>query len=368
MKVLELLCEPISNGGQEAFVMNVYNNIDMDGLQIDLFTPYYCDNDYYKMQVKKRGGRVYARGLSFNPGGLKFNIIAPIRTIIRKNKYDVVHIHTGSVFSMTCAALAAKLEHVKKIIVHSHSTADGHNFKRDMIKTICTPVINICATDFFACSKEAGKWKFSKRICKNKLKIIKNGVNIDKFSYDESIRNQYRNILNVNKETMLIGHVGRFSYEKNQEFIIEILEGLVEKGINVKLLLIGSGETEEKVKGLVKNYKLFDRVIFKGNVDNVCDYMQAMDIFVLPSHFEGLGIAAIEAQASGLPVVASNYVPKDIVITKNVKRLDLNKINDWMECIKAFDGVCRENTVELIKKAGYDIKDTSDIIKKIYKD
>lgn len=366
MKVLELLCEPISNGGQEAFVMNVYNNIDMTDLQIDLFTPYYCDNNFYKNQVKARGGKIYARGLSFNPGGLKFNIIAPIRAIIRKNKYDVVHIHSGSVLSLACASFAAKLEKVDKIIVHSHSTADVHTLKRDMIKKIATPIINKCSTDFFACSKEAGEWKFSKKICKNKLKVIKNGINIDKFVFNNKIRNDIRSEMGIDDNTMFLGHVGRFSYEKNQEFLIELLDKLVKNGEKAKLLLIGTGETEDNVRKLVEEYDLKDRVIFKGNVNNVYDYMQAMDIFVLPSRFEGLGIVAIEAQTAGLPVVTSTEVPKDIVITKNVQRVDLEDIDKWIKSIKSFKNIDREDTAFEIKKAGYDIYETAKKLKIAY--
>lgn len=366
MKVLELLCEPISNGGQEAFVMNIYNNIDMTDLQIDLFTPYYCDNNFYKNQVKARGGKIYARGLSFNPGGLKFNIIAPIRAIIRKNKYDVVHIHSGSVLSLACASFAARLEKVDKIIVHSHSTADVHTLKRDMIKKIATPIINKCSTDFFACSKKAGEWKFSKKICKNKLKVIKNGINIDKFVFNNKIRNDIRSEMGIDDNTMFLGHVGRFSYEKNQEFLIELLDRLVKNGEKAKLLLIGTGETEDKVRKLVEEYGLKDRVIFKGNVNNVYDYMQAMDIFVLPSRFEGLGIVAIEAQAAGLPVVTSTEVPKDIVITKNVQRVDLEDIDKWIKSIKSFKNIDREDTAFEIKKAGYDIYETAKKLKIAY--
>ena len=366
MKVLELLCEPISNGGQEAFVMNVYNNIDMTDLQIDLFTPYYCDNDYYKKQVKARGGKVYAKGLEFNPGGFKFNIIAPIRAIIRKNKYDVVHIHTGSVLSMACAAFAAKLEHVKKIIVHSHSTADGHNIKRDMIKIICTPVINRCATDFFACSKEAGKWKFSRRICENKLKIIINGVNLKKYEFNKDIRNKQREKFKIDKNEILLGHVGRFSEEKNQIFLIELFNKYKKELEGFKLMLIGSGDTFSSIKDKVHEYGLKDKVTFVGNVDNVNDYLQAFDVFLLPSIHEAFPVVLVEAQASGLPCLVSNNISQDVKVIENVCFLDIKNFYEWIKKIKNIKLTERQSCLNEMYNMGYDISNTSNLLRNEY--
>ena len=365
-RVLELICEPVSNGGQESFVMNIYNNIDLTDMRIDVFTPYYCDNDLYRKQIKSRGGSLYARGLDFNPGGFKFNIIPPIRTVLRKNKYDVVHIHSGSVLSLACASIAAKMEGIEKIIVHSHSTAEKHTLKRDMIKRLCTPVINRNATDFIACSKEAGKWKFSKQICDEKLVVVKNGIDVDKFCYNAETRNKIRAELNVKDDTLLLGHVGRFSEEKNHEFLIKILKSLVESGKNVKLILIGSGDTEPAIKQMVENLALTDNVIFLGNVNDVYRYMNAMDVFLLPSKFEGLGIVAIEAQASGLPVIVSTGVPKAVNVSGSVIFESLDKINSWVKIIKDIDITRRVEAPESIKTAGYDIGESSKKMREIY--
>ena len=364
-RVLEVFAEPISNGGQESFFMNVLQAIDTSDISIDLLTPYYCDNNYYRKILKEKKSHIYCWNLKFKPGKSRFFYIKLFGKFFHKHNYDVVHIHSGSISALAYIAYAARKAGVKKIIVHSHATGIK-NIKHFLIKNIATPIMNYSATDFFACSEVAGEWKFSKRICKDKLKVIKNGVNIDKFSYNESIRNKYRNILDVNKETLLLGHVGRFSYEKNQEFIVEILNELVEEGINVKLLLIGTGETEDKVKKLVENYYLKDSVIFMGNVNNVYDYMQAMDILVLPSRFEGFPVVAIEAQAAGLPIIASNNITKEIKLSNSVVFENLDSPQEWKKRVLQYKNQKRNDNTNLLIAAGYDISATANELKEIY--
>ncbi len=370
MKVLELLCEPISSGGQESFVMNVFNSIDTSIFQIDLYTPYYCDNKLIIAQVNDRGGTVTESGLKFKAGGFKFNIITPIRETIRKNRYDVVHIHSGSVMSLACASYAAKSEHVKKIIVHSHCTAERHTLKRDTVKLLSTPIISISATDYCACSEEAGKWKFTRNVCRNKLNVINNGIDLDRFAFNPYVRNRIRDNLHIKNSEFVIGHVGRFCYQKNQEYIIEILHRLVDKGIDAKAVFIGSGETYDTIKRQADEYDLKNKTIFVGNVNNVNDYMQAFDVFLFPSRFEGLGIVAIEAQASGLPVVVSEKVPNDVLITNKVVRLPLSDINGWIDHIvevkNSMTNVLRCSETDSLRNAGYDIVDTIRRIESIY--
>lgn len=369
MKVLELLCEPISNGGQEAFVMNVFNNVEDKSIHMDLYTPYYCDNETYREQVRANGGEVFEGGINFQPGGNKLNIITPIRKLIRTQCYDVVHIHSGSVLSLACASYAARKERVKKIIVHSHCTADRHTIKRDAVKLLSTPIINYAATDYCACSQEAGEWKFSKNVCRKYLKVINNGINIDKFAFNPVIREQLRKKLQIDDDAFVIGHVGRFCFQKNQEYIVDIVEHLVESGKNVKVLLIGTGETQEYVKRLVSEKNLQERILFIGNVNNVHEYMQAMDLFLFPSRFEGLGIVAIEAQASGLPVIVSENVPDDVLINDSVVKISLVEKNEWIERVlflmNKSDNDRASGTAKLVEH-GYDIKNTVGELMNIY--
>ncbi|MCM1524370.1 MAG: hypothetical protein NC120_07915 [Ruminococcus sp.] len=161
MRVLFAFGEPFGSGGQEAFAMNVLQTIYKTDLIIDFYTPYYCDNEKYKSIIERNGGMIYAAGLEFKPVSSRLNIINPLVKLIRKNKYDVVHINLGSISCLAYSAFAASICHVKKIIVHSHSTGAKITFKHMIAKIITMPLMLICPTDYFVCSEAAGKYKFS---------------------------------------------------------------------------------------------------------------------------------------------------------------------------------------------------------------
>ena len=364
-KVLEVFAEPFSNGGQEAFVMNVLQNMDMTNLHIDLLTPYYSDNEYYKGILKKLGCGLYSWGLDFMPGKSRFFYIKLFSTFFKRHKYDVVHIHSGSISALTYIAYAAKKTGVKKIIVHSHSTGNP-GIKHSVIKGVAAPLLEKVATDYLACSVSAGEWKFSSKICDNRLSVVKNGIDIQKFRYNSEVRNQTRNELGVPKNTIILGHVGRLSAEKNQSFLIDVLHRLSKKERDYRLLLIGAGEDRAKLEKKVETLGLNDKVIFLGNVNNVCDYMQAMDVFLFPSLFEGLGIVAIEAQGAGLPVIASNNVPEDICITSLAERISLDDMDLWIKKLEDIAFNNRKTDIKSIQESGYDIADTARAIREIY--
>jgi glycosyltransferase involved in cell wall biosynthesis len=200
--------------------------------------------------------------------------------------------------------------------------------------------------------------------------VINNGIDLDRFAFNPYVRNRIRDNLHIKNSEFVIGHVGRFCYQKNQEYIIEILHRLVDKGIDAKAVFIGSGETYDTIKRQADEYDLKNKTIFVGNVNNVNDYMQAFDVFLFPSRFEGLGIVAIEAQASGLPVVVSEKVPNDVLITNKVVRLPLSDINGWIDHIvevkNSMTNVLRCSETDSLRNAGYDIVDTIRRIESIY--
>ena len=183
------------------------------------------------------------------------------------------------------------------------------------------------------CSKQANIWLFGKKIANsNKCFILNNGIEVEQFSFDENIRKEYRDKLNVKDDEILIGHVGRFSPEKNHKFILKCFSEIYSINSKYKLILIGEGKEKEKLLRKYSNKPFMRNVIFTGIVKNVNDYMQAMDIFILPSVFEGLGMVLIEAQASGLPCIASLGIPNEVNISKNVKFCKLKK-EKWIKII-----------------------------------
>ena len=365
MNVIEMTGEPILHGGQEKFIENIIHNMDVSGLKIDVLTPHICNNSSFKDIIQSKGGSVYELNIPFRPGKSRRLLLKPITDFLSKEHYDVAHIHSGSISVLAYEALASKRAGIKKIIVHSHSTGIS-SIKQKLIRIIFGNIIKVCATDYLACSRKAGEMKFPKSIVNSRLTVIQNGIPIKKYTRDNAIREAGRHKLGIGNETYVLGHVGRFSVEKNHEFLIDLFSEIHRRIPNSKLLLVGDGELIGNIKEKVNNLGLNDLVIFTGNVDNVCDYYQGMDVFILPSQYEGFSFATLEAEAAGLPCIISTGVPENVVVGTNVQRIDLEEKEKWIEtCVLYTDKPVADNEKQ-IRAAGFDIIDVASQIKKIY--
>ena len=367
MKVLEAFGEPVMSGGQEAFVFEFLKNINMDNLQIDCLTAYEWGNEKYRQIVEEHGGAAYALNLPFQPGKSRMNIAEPFREFLQDHAYDVVHIHSGSISALAVMSSVADTAGVKKVIVHSHVAGDKDNLRHKILRFVASLSMKRHVSVYCACSKEAAEWKFAPQYAR-RTHVIKNGIDTERFAFNEEKRNEYRKKLGINDECFVLGHVGRFTYQKNQAFLIDIFMRLIERVPDSKLLLVGDGEDREKIETQIKILKLTDKVILTGNVKNVQDYLQAMDVFVLPSHFEGFPIVGVEAQTAGLPVVLSDTITQDVKLTDNTMFLSLKDtpISVWTDEILRLKNYKREDGAEKIKDAGYDIKSTAETIRKLY--
>lgn len=366
IKVLEIFAEPISNGGQESIVMNVLKAIDRTDMIIDVATPYYCDNNYYKDIIKQISGKLYCWELPFRPGKSRFFYIKLVREFLNRHPYDVIHIHSGSVSALAYMAYAAKKAGVKKIVVHSHASGT-ENIKHFVLKKLMGPIFLISATDYCACSVLAADFKFPHSVVKKKCNIIKNGIDTSLFKYNKGTREEIRKNLGISETTFVVGHVGRFSIEKNHVFLVNVFAEIKKQNVDSKLILIGSGEEEENIKNKIEQFGLKENVIFVGNVNDVYNYMQAMDVFVQPSLFEGFSIVALEAQGVGLPVVLSDIIPKEVAITDNVQYIPLeSSYKEWADKIIKCKGLERKDTREQIVAYDCDIRTTAEIIRNIY--
>lgn len=367
MKVLEIFGEPIASGGQEAFVFNVLRHIDRSDLSIDFFTPYYCSNDCYRRLISDSGGKLFCAGLPFAPGKSRKSIISPLTEVLKRGNYDVVHIHSGSITVLAYASYAAAKSKVRNIIVHSHVTAPKKTVKYLMTKAWGALFFKRYPTQFCACSKAAGESKFPNSIVKSKLQVVPNGIDLARFAFHPEKRREYRRKMALSDDMLVVGHVGRFSEQKNHRFDLEILEELKKKTrTDIRLLWIGEGELEDELRRLATEKNLQDSVIFQGVVMDVEDYLQAMDVFVLPSLFEGFGIVGIEAQAAGLPVLVSDQVPEDLKLTESVRFLPLGDAEKWAdEILRCQDERHPENTVQISEK-GYSIKKTAKQVRNLY--
>lgn len=252
------------------------------------------------------------------------------------NGYDIVHLHTKQWKSFLVEELCKKHQ-VKKVIVHSHSTGIDtidlrqREAEKQLHEKIKYKFDSNMATDFWACSRLAANFLFGEQIPSERIKIMPNAIDLSKFDYCEAIRHKYREKYDL-EGTLVIGQVGRFSYQKNHEFMINVFYELLQKENRAKLVLLGDGELMPQVMEQVKNFDLMDKVIFLGQRDDVNCWYQAMDVLCLPSRFEGFPLTLVEAQAAGLPCVTSKFVTEEVDITKTVVQLPLIK-NKWVQQI-----------------------------------
>lgn len=315
-------------GGVEAVVMNYYRHIDRTKIQFDFI----CDNDStnipYK-EIEELGGKV----ILIPPYQKVFKYHRELKKVLKDGNYKIVHSHinTLSVFSL----FAAKCAGVPVRIAHSHSTTNKKEWKKNIVKVFLRPFTKLVATDYMACTEHAGRWMFgNKAFDTDKVYILNNAINLDKFKYDEKLRKKIRKELKISDNTVVIGHIGRFVTQKNHTQLVDIFNEYHKNNNNSVLILIGQGPLMEEIKEKVNNLGLKGCVIFLGQKDNVNEYYNAMDLFLFPSLYEGLGMVVVEAQVNGLPCVVSDEVPKIVKITDRITFMDLNNSSEiWLKGI-----------------------------------
>lgn len=279
---------------------------------------------------------------------------------IRKNKIEVLHAH-GNSGTLVIELLAAWLGGCQKRIAHSHNT------KCEQVKAdkILRPVFKLLYTDALACGDAAGKWLFGKK----KFTVLKNGRDINKYLFCPEKRDEIRNKYAL-AETIVIGHVGGFVKQKNHVFLIKVFREILKIKPNAILILIGSGPLQEEIKMSVKDIK--EHVIFTGAVDNVADYLQALDGALLPSLFEGLPLVTIEWQINGLPCLLSDTITKECKLTKSLKFESLkDEPQIWANDIVKMISISNRKvdslaSIKLIQEKGFDIRDNAQILRNIY--
>lgn len=340
----------LTAGGVEAVVYNYYKNIDHSRFQFDFF--YDKDSPFTPpKELVELGANFYSIPSYKNI----FSYIGSLVRLFKKNKYLIVHsnMNTLSPFSL----YAAKLSGVPVRIIHNHSTAGKGEFKKNCLKYALKPFAKCFATKYCACGNYAAKWLFGEKTFNSgKVTVFKNAIDLTKFKFDENTRNRVRHQFKVENK-LVVGHIGRFCKQKNHEFLIKVFEKIHDIEQNSVLVLVGVGELEEEIKNLVHQKKLDDCVKFLGKRNDCNELYQAMDVFVLPSNYEGLVVVGIEAQSIGLPCIFSTSVAEETKISPNVKFLSLEDSSEkWAkEAIELSKlGIARDNSYAA--DHGYDIK------------
>ena len=314
-------------GGVESVIMNYYRHLDHSKVQFDFI----CDEDSTRIpydEIKKLGGRVFLVPKYQNLS----KYLKALEKLFKENQYRIVHsnINTLSVFPL----YAAKKAGVPIRISHSHSTSNPKEWKRNLIKNILRPFSKRYATDYFACSEVAGRYLFgNKAFDRGEVKIIHNAIDVEKFKFDEVARKKLRKEFGIKDSTVVIGHVGRFVQQKNHTFLVDVFNEYHKKNLDSKLLLVGSGPLEDEIKKKVERLGFKDSVLFLGQRDDINKLYSVMDIFCLPSLYEGLPVVGVEAQAAGLPTIFSNRISEEVIVSSYAKIVSIQDTGFYIEKI-----------------------------------
>lgn len=336
-------------GGIKSVILNYYKAIDKDIIQFDLIVDKNSpDRDYN--EFSSLGANIYeVTSIGENP----FKNVNEIRKILKENNYKIVHgyLNTLNVFSM-CAGFIAG---TKIRIAENLSTAHPKEPKT-FIKNMLKPFGKLFATNLAANSKYAAEWLYGKSEI-NKIEILRNGLDLEYFQHKPGIREIRRKELVLDSDVFLIGHIGRYQFQKNHHLLIDIFKRINEIDSRTRLLLIGYGELKEEIWEKIEKLELGEFVIDGGaSTDNIANY-NAMDCFVMPSYYEGLPVVGIEAQATGLPCVFSSEITKETAVIKQVSFLTLEEdIDSWAKEILSFKGYSRTDTKKELTNRGYNIE------------
>lgn len=355
---------PVVLGGVDTMVMNYYRHISRSKIQFDFIMDGYGDTPIDE-EIRALGGRVY----KVEPYAK--NMAKSMRQyyrIFKENHYPIVHCHmnTLSVFPLFEAWRAG----VPVRIAHSHSTAAKGEGKRTTMKYMLRPFAKIFPSHYCACSEYAGRWLFGNRLYDSgKVYLIKNAIDLERFSFKPEIRKRMRAELGISDQ-FVVGHVGRFLYQKNHDFLIDIFDEVHKRNPASVLLLVGDGPLKEQIREKVSARGLSDSVRFLGIRRDVPDLLQVMDVFVLPSFYEGLPVVGVEAQAVGLPCLISATVTREIALTSLVSFLDpSHPVAVWAEKALSLTGASavRAGTDQMIKEAGLCIQDEAGKLEQFYR-
>ena len=347
-KILLLSSRPFERSGMTKIEVDVINNT-LDNFDFDVASFEY--NEEYVELLKSKGISIYKL-----PD--KKHILSYIRNIYKiviEGKYKKVYIHGNSPL-MVLEALPSKLAGAE-IITHCHN---GKPQKKLLIYYVLKPFFN-CILDYkIACSKTAADWAYYGRYT-----VITNGIDIGRFKYNKDVRKTMRQELGLTEE-YVVGHIGNFNEQKNHKKLISIFEEIIKVKPDSKLVLIGEGKLKKSIEEDVKKKRLSDKVLFIGYVNDPENYLQAMDVMIIPSLFEGFCLAALEAQVSGLPVVVSDKVPDEALVADCCAKLKLEEENEkWAEKALEMINKDRKDNSKLLYEKGYALDHMTDFIKDI---
>ena len=339
-------------------LMNYYRSMDKTQVQFDFLT-HRPDKSDYDDEIMAMGGKIYYAPRLYPQNYPKYFRWMK-QFFLNHPEYKIIHSHIDAMSYLPLKA--AKKSGVPVRIAHSHNTAIDKDFKY-ILKNYFKARINSVTTNRLACGEAAGKFVFGEK----EFLVIPNAVEAEKFYFDEKVREKKRSELGFTNE-FVVGHIGRFSYQKNHKFLIQIFNELQKKDEKAVLMLIGVGEKEEEVRRQIRKLGIENRIKFLGNRSDVAELYQAMDVFVLPSLFEGIPVVGIEAQFSDLPCIFSDKTPREVKFNKKSRFIGLDKSPGYWadEILKTKELAPRFSNREDIVNSKYDIKSAHTFLEEYY--
>lgn len=365
ISVLEVNVDDNNYGGVYSFVKNINKYVDENQISINV-----CAFENFE----KENNKAFVNGVVYECSANGNFVLKQLKSsikyfkLLKRKRFDVIHIHCDVAYKLFLYGGVARLAGNKNIIVHSHSTGVEGRYK--LLKKILQFIFKffLSKTNYtkVACSKLAASWMYDK-INAQKTIVLKNGIELSRFRLNNDIRRECRRRLGVSSEK-IIGTVARFSYQKYPEKLLEVFRELMKINSDCKLLWVGIGDLKSGIEKKAKEYGIYDKIIFYGATNEVDKLYQAMDLFILTSRFEGLSIAAVEAQSAGLPCLCSAEMSIETRLYDGYRALSIYESSEkWAS--EAYDmlRLPRIDTYEEIKKAGYDLKETVNCIENLYK-
>lgn len=341
---------------------------DDDEVGFDYLALGYQTFEPYRAELEKGGGVLYDLGIHVSGMKRNLQIYKNLKKFLKEHKgeYDIVHINSGALVQVLASALAAKSAGIGKVIIHSHNAIVKAK-SREIAYKFLKPLFYLCVDEYYACSESAARSVFPRRVVSDhKWTLIPNAIEIDKFKFNIDVRNQYRMEYGL-QDKFVIGHVGRFNEQKNHKFIINVFAEVCRQRSDAVLLLVGAGELQNKVSEQAKSLGVLDKVIMVGQRRDANCFMQAMDVLLFPSLYEGLGMVLIEAQVSGLNVISSDRVPiNETNVTPCIKYVSIDDYSPWVKLIDEIDTRGRCDMSSSVAARGYELKSAALNLKKLY--
>lgn len=350
----------MDRGGAETMIMNYYRQIDRSKIQFDFLVnrPYEAA---YEKEIQELGGKIFRMCPLYPQYFGRYK--KEVREFLKAHpEYQIIHsnLEERSYFALK----EAKKLNIPVRISHSHNAPRGFDLK-SIIRYYFRANLKPQVTHMFTCGEEAGIWLYGKKQQDNVI-MMNNAIDAKLYQYNPAVEEEMRKELGLEGK-FVIGHVGRFFPQKNHTFLIEIFAKVYQQNKNAVLLLVGGGELETEMKAKVEELNLTEAVKFLGVRSDIHRIMQAFDVFILPSLFEGFPVTMVEAQAAGLPCIISDQVPPQCAITKNVEIISLKQSpQQWAERLLSYQNTKKQNTYETIVKQNFDIKANAHWLQQFY--